>query len=275
LAKTNAHTAEKSVDVVDKSMHMLKYANKHFPDAPPLKKLNKKEAYNMLGYDNPKNLEKDNEEYVKTVLANYENKNIANFFGDLIVNYYKEDDVKDVRFWSADVARLCFVVMGTINKEGKKEWSTDKSGKKFTAMVIYPMFEALKIIFEDFLKFKAKWQKNCPNPTRAQMDFVINARQKCMEILKDLRYDKYIKKVLAIVAPNFDFSTYKNIVNDNNESIESDVSSMEKTDTEDSNSPMRCKDIDDYSDSIYNFSDSELSDEKPKKIKVKKSNKEK
>ena len=113
------------------------------------------------------------------------------------------------------------------------------------------------------------------------MDFVINARQKCMEILKDLRYDKYIKKVLAIVAPNFDFSTYKNVLSytddEDNKSIEFDVSSMDKTDTEDSNSPMRCKGIDEYSDSLSSshiFSGSE-SDEKPKKIKVSKSNKKK
>ena len=217
-----ASATEKTANVANKSMNMLKYANVHFPDAPPLKKLNKKEAYGMLGYDNPKNLEEDNENYVKLVLANYENKNVANFFGDLIVNYYKEDDVKDVRFWSADVARLCFVVMHTINKDGKKEWANDKSGKKFTAMVIYPMFEALKIIFEDFLKFKARWQKKCVNPTRNQMDFVINARQKCMELLKDLKYDKYTQQVLKIVAPNFDFSTYKSGVSESAENTNLD-----------------------------------------------------
>ncbi len=216
LSQTNASAVEKSAsatektaDVANKSMNILKYVQINFPDAPALKKLNKKEAYGMLGYDNPKNLEEENEKYVRLVLANYENKNIAKFFGDLIVNYYKEDDVKDVRFWSADVARLCFVVMHTVNKEGKREWLKDKSGKKFTAMVIDPMFEALKVIFDDFLKFKTKWQKKCKNPTVAQMDYVLNARQKCMELKKDLKYDKYTQQILKIVAPSFDFDTYK------------------------------------------------------------------
>jgi hypothetical protein len=142
LAQSNSTVIEKSVSAVEKSamaneatanvanksMNILKYMQINHPNTPPLKKLNKKEAFSMLGYDNPNMSEKENEHYVKLVLANYENKNIANFFGDLIVNYYVEDDVKDVRFWTSDVARLCFCVMQTINKEGKTEWMKDKSG---------------------------------------------------------------------------------------------------------------------------------------------------
>lgn len=74
------------------------YANIHFPNAPPLVKLNKAAIHGLIGYDNPKNSEEENEKFVKLVLSSYTNKNIANFFGDLIVNYYKEDDVKDVSF---------------------------------------------------------------------------------------------------------------------------------------------------------------------------------
>lgn len=216
LSQTNASASEKTADVAKKSMNMLKYANTYLSDAPALKKLNKKEVYGMLGYDNPKNLEKENENFVRLVLGHYENKNIPNFFGNLIVNYYKEDDVKDVRFWSADVARLCFVVMHTIDKKGKKEWLNDKSGKKFISMVIDPMFDAIKVIFNNFLSFKEIWQKKCKNITRSQMDYLINSRQKCMEMLKDLKYNKYTQPILKIVAPNFNFDTYKKVVTKSN-----------------------------------------------------------
>lgn len=216
LAQTNADALksstianEKTAEVASKSMTMLKYANTHLKDAPPLKALDRNEACGMLGYDNPENLEEENEKYVKLVLANYENKNIPKFFGDLIVNYYKEEDVRDVRFWSADVARLCFIVMQTVNKKGEKEWSNDKSGTKFTAMVISPMFEALKEILKTFLNFKSEWAQNNPNPTTDEMWTVMNLRQGCANLLKDLKYDKFTVPILKIVAPSFNFDTYK------------------------------------------------------------------
>ena len=127
VIQSNSTAVEKSIDVAGKnadmakkSMNMLKYATVHFPNAPVLKKVNIKEAYGMLGYDNPKNLEIENEKFVKLVLGHYENKNIHNFLGNLIVNYYKEDNVKDMSFWSADVSRLCFVIMHTVDKNEKK-----------------------------------------------------------------------------------------------------------------------------------------------------------
>ena len=49
------------------------------------------------------------------------------------------------------------------------------------------------------------------------MDYVIESRQKCMELLKDLRYNKYTQPVLRIVAPNFNFDTYKNTIDKANE----------------------------------------------------------
>jgi len=211
IAQSSMSAIEKTAEVANKSMNILKYMQINHPNTPPLKKLNKHEAFSMLGYDNPNMSEEENEHYVKLVLANYENKNIANFFGDLIVNYYAEDNIKDVRFWTSDVARLCFCVMQTINKEGKTEWMKDKSGVKFTEMVINPMFVALKAIFDDFLNFKKKWEKSS-NLTVSQMDFLITTRQKCMELLKDIKYNKYTQQILKVVAPKYDFDTYKKSV---------------------------------------------------------------
>lgn len=207
-AESNIVTA----NVANKSMNILKYVQTNFPDAPPLRKLNKEEAFSMLCYDKINMTEEENEKYVRLVIANYENKNIARFFGDLIVNYYREDDVKDVKFWTADVARLCFCVMQTVDKDGKTEWMKDKSGEKFTEMVIKPMFCALKLIFNEFLMFKKEWEETCKNPTFSQMDFVLNARQKCMELLKDIRYNKFTQPILKVVAPKYDFDTYQKAI---------------------------------------------------------------
>ena len=227
LEKT-ASATEKTAEVANKSMNILKRVQIQFPDAPPLKKLKKEEAYSMLGYDNPNMTEEENEKFVRLVLANYDNKNIANFFGNLIVNYYKEDDVKNARFWSSDVARLCFVIMRTVEKENKNEWFRDKSGAKFTEMVLFPMFDALNIIFGDFLKFKEKWNEKYKTLTKGQMDFLIETRQKCMELSKDIRYDKFTKPILSVVASEYDFDTYKKIVDIESATFDDSSSSHEK-----------------------------------------------
>ena len=262
LEKT-ASATEKTAEVANKSMNILKRVQIQFPDAPPLKKLKKEEAYSMLGYDNPNMTEEENENFVRLVLANYDNKNIANFFGNLIVNYYKEDDVKNVRFWSSDVARLCFVIMRTVEKENKNEWFRDKSGSKFTEMVLFPMFDALNIIFGDFLKFKEKWNEKYMALTKGQMDFLIETRQKCMELSKDIRYDKFTKPILSVVASEYDFDTYKKIVDIELISLDSNLNFNKK--------PKQLKLKKDSSSSSYEKPVKKNSKIKSKQLKLKKS----
>lgn len=37
----------------------------------------------------------------------------------------------------------------------------------------------------------------------------MNIRQKSIEILRDIDHNKYTQQILRVVAPNFDFDTYK------------------------------------------------------------------
>lgn len=99
--------------------------------------------------------------------------------------------------------------MQTVNKKGEREWNNDKSGKKFTSMVITPIFETIKSILNEFLEFKKTWEQDTDNITRDQMDYMMDMRQKCAELLRDLKYEKFIHPVLRVVAPNFHFETYK------------------------------------------------------------------
>ncbi len=215
-------TVENNSNVTMKSMSLIKYASLNLRDAPPLETLKRKEIYGILGYKGndkiltDKQKEEENEKFVKIVIGRYENKDLSKFLGETIVTYFKKQSTNDKNefdielspLWSVDVARLCFIIMQPINKEGQKEWTNDKSGKLFTQMVTTPMLETLDKIIRTFLDYKIKWEKKVQYLTLAQMDYLVDIRQKCAEILNDIKYNKLIKPILREVAPCFQFNDY-------------------------------------------------------------------
>jgi hypothetical protein len=212
-----SETSNKSVDVASKSMSILKYATIHMPDAPPLDEINEEEAIGILNYKgNDKKLNneqqaQENELYVGTTLAHYNNKNLVNLLGDMIVAYFRkpgENVRKSSCIWAVDVARLSFIIMQTINKNGDKQWRDDKTGKLFQAMVIQPMLKALHNILKAFIKYKDKWQKNNKNICIDEMNKVMEMRQSCIELMKDIRYGRLEKPLLRSVAPSFQFNDF-------------------------------------------------------------------
>ena len=98
--------------------------------------------------------------------------------------------------------------MQTINKNGDKQWRDDKTGKLFQAMVIQPMLKALHNILKAFIKYKDKWQKNNKNICIDEMNKVMEMRQSCIELMKDIRYGRLEKPLLRSVAPSFQFNDF-------------------------------------------------------------------
>jgi|SaaInlStandDraft_4_1057021.scaffolds.fasta_scaffold01150_5 hypothetical protein len=221
LVTSNAVISETSItktaDVASKSMGILKYATIHMADAPPLDSINEEEAISILNYKgNDENLSKEqkekiNESYVNTIIAHYDNKNLANLLSDMIVAYFRKPDenVKKMSsIWAVDVARLSFIIMQTINKNGDKQWRDDKTGKLFKSMVIQPMLKSLNNILKKYLKYKEEWQKNNENICTDEMSKIMNLRQNCVELMKDIRYGRLENPLLKGVAPSFQFNDF-------------------------------------------------------------------
>lgn len=215
-------TVEKNTNVAMKSMNLIKYAAINLKNAPPLKTLKKVQIYGILGYNGNDNIlsdkqkEEENEKFIKIVAGRHENKDLAQFLGQMIVTYFKkqstneknEFDVELSPLWSVDVVRLSFIIMQPVNKQGEKEWIKDKSGKLFTQMVTTPMLETLDSIIRTFLDYKLKWEKKIKNLSIEQMDYLIDIRQKCAEIMNDIKYNKLNRPILRHVAPAFQFNNY-------------------------------------------------------------------
>ena len=223
IAKINSKTTHTSVNI-------LKYANMYLNDAEPLNEIRGNDIYQAIKYCNPKKKEDTNEEYVKTVIHKFRHGIFANFIGDMIIEYYKPKIISDINLIASDTSRLCFIIMQKVkdkNKTEKKEWINDKSGKKFTELVLRPLTGGIVEIISEFIVFKNK--KNLG-------EIVLELLTDCITLRRDINTDKFIKPILRHVAPNFHFDNLKlldddlNINDDliNNDSSDSDVDEKPK-----------------------------------------------
>ena len=212
-----SHATSKTADVANKSMSVLKYASLHMTDAPVLEELGKEEVYGILNYKgNDKKLNKEqqedeNEIYVKMVIGHYVNKNLVNVLGDTIVQYFRkpgEDFKKTSSIWAVDVARLSFIIMSAISKDGEKEWKDDKTGKSFKSIVIRPMLTTLNEILHNFIEYKEDWLERNKDASVEEMGKIMNLRQKSAELMKDIIYRQLEQPLLKSVAPSFQFNDY-------------------------------------------------------------------
>jgi hypothetical protein len=101
------------------------------------------------------------------------------------------------------------------------------------------MFGALKIIIDDYLKFKKKWE-NRIGLTISQMDFLISTRQHCVQLLKDIKYNKYTQQILKVVAPKYDFDTYTKSVDFKKEEKQDKIL-VEQSDDSENERPIKKK----------------------------------
>lgn len=139
IAKENNNTA-------NTTMNILKYAKLYLTDAEPLEELTGDDAYTAIKYKNPNGTESKNETYVKTAIHRFNHRIFSDFIGNVIIEQYAPTTKNTANIISTDTSRLCFITMQKIKKgkTDKKEWINDKSGKKFTELVLKPIINALK-----------------------------------------------------------------------------------------------------------------------------------
>lgn len=194
IAKVNSKTTNTTINI-------LKYANLHLHDAEPLEELAGDDLFDAIKYKNPKGTESKNEAYVKTVIHKFKNGAFAKYIGDMIIEHYKPTKKSDANVIATDTSRLCFIIMQKVkDKTEKKEWINDKSGKKFTELVLRPVINAIKEILIEFISFKnGKKMDEC----------LLNQLTDCVELKRDITTDKFIKPILKFVAPDFHFDKLK------------------------------------------------------------------
>jgi hypothetical protein len=232
-------TSVETSKLARKSMTMMKYASVYLKDAPPLTMLNKEEVYDMIDYEHvvmedeyidvivetsdsdtsqKKRIEKQKvikldeslAKYIRPVLNNFENKTLSSFFGKMIAKYYNKCKKKFRKFWTADVSRLSFIIMQVVNRKGEKEWIQDKSGKKFTDLVITPMFDALSELIHKYIDNIQEYSSaNYRILKPIERDRYMEHGSLCLKLLQAIKYEKNNDSILKFIAPFFNFDSMR------------------------------------------------------------------
>lgn len=107
--------------IINTNTNNLNYVNKHFKNAPPLKKIS---DYTLNGID--LNDDTHIDKLVENIIYSYNNKCLHKLIGDHIVKNYKKDDLQLQSFHATDVARRKFLVkledsMGFLYEDSSEE----------------------------------------------------------------------------------------------------------------------------------------------------------
>lgn len=206
----------------------LNYVNKHFKDAPPLKKIT---DYKLNGLDmnDDANLDK----LIDDIIYFHKNKSLHKVIGDHIIKLYKKDDLKEQSFHTTDVSRRKYLVkleqkLGRIYDESddsdsdsesdddtdtdnnkknktknkkKSEWINDSGGVKIGYLIFDPITKkVIKIIKKKFRQYNDEL-KNDSKKGPSLDD--IRKFETITDISKVIDNDKLKKNINNYIAPHF------------------------------------------------------------------------
>ena len=177
------------------SMNIFRYAQKYLMNVNPLNELKNEDTYDVINYNNPKNEEKINEEYIKTIIHKFNHNIFSDFIGDMIILRYKPKTAKDRNLITTDLSRLCFIMMQRINTDDKnivetKEWINDKSGERFIKIILDPILVLIKKIIDDFLIF---------NQGKILNESLLVLMSKCIELKRDIEVKILNESLLVLM----------------------------------------------------------------------------
>jgi hypothetical protein len=211
IVKKQTNTAENNSEAIKKSMNVLSFVTKQYPNAPPIEELeyNKfNKITKCLMYDN-KNKKKTNYSMEEIILFYFERNKLAEILGKAIVEEYKKDDPEDQSMWSSDVSRLTFIVKSAIGKnksKSKSKWISDKNGVHFTELIIKPMFEIIKEKMREYIKNERLEESEIRDDEMDCVTLRLGNMQLAGELIRLINLNKYDTKVLKYVAPYFNLN---------------------------------------------------------------------
>jgi len=118
--------------IVKTSVSALSYVVRNFGGAPPLEPFG----------DFARLVDGEECEIVDIALMYFEKGQLDQYIGDIIVKYYKMENVEEQALWNTDTSRLAYLVREIINS--KNEWSIDKGGIKVFNYIVNPILQHVK-----------------------------------------------------------------------------------------------------------------------------------
>lgn len=207
IVKSQSKSVENNSETIKKSMNVLSYVTKQYPNAPAIEEL-EYDKFDQLSkslmYDKSKN--KINHSIEEIILFHFKNNTLPETLGSAIVEEYKKDNPEDQSMWASDVSRLAFIVKSAIGSTKKSKWIQDKNGIHFMEMIIQPMFDIIKNKLRKYVKYKILEESNVKNKNVDDVVIKFKNMHIANELIKMINSDKYNRKVLKYVAPYFNLN---------------------------------------------------------------------
>lgn len=143
---------DKGETIFKSSISAMKYAIKHFSNAPALTAFT---SYELLETKN-KNSTVDN------ILFSYKNDLLHKYIGDIIIKAYKKDKVVEQSMWNTDSTRLSYIVKCLVDKNDLKkcEWQVDKNATYIRENIISPILVHIRnILLKDAERLNTYYNK--------------------------------------------------------------------------------------------------------------------
>lgn len=122
----------------------LKFASKYLTDAPPLQRLS--------DYSNIVKPKSDNYTLIDIIFTYQTTPKIAKYFGDILLELYKKNDIKEQSLWSSDTSRMSYIVKDIIIKNTNiTGWLKDNKGIRVKHIIINPLLEYVKNIINKYI----------------------------------------------------------------------------------------------------------------------------
>jgi hypothetical protein len=205
IVEKQTNTAENNSETIKKSINVLSFVTKQYPNAPPIEEL-EYDKFNKitkcLMYDR-KNKKKIKRPLEEIILFHFKNDDLCKVLGKAIVEEYKKDDPEDQSMWASDVSRLTFIVKNAIGKNKKSKWISDKNGVHFTELIIKPMFEIIKEKMREYIKNGGLKESEIRDEDIDNITIRLANMQLAGELIRLINLNKYDGKVLKYVAPYF------------------------------------------------------------------------
>lgn len=166
-------------NVIVKSTSALTYIASKYPNAPKIKQI---ENFSELAQE---------EDLGKTLIHFYNDDRLTDYLGDIIIEYYKNDDnPMDQSLWNSDTNRLTYIIKTTI--QGKLDWHIDKDAVRLIKHILQPIL--LNIRTEIYNRVK-----NEPVTSSQYVELQTSA----MKIIADIDKEVLARDIAKYMAPKF------------------------------------------------------------------------
>jgi hypothetical protein len=196
--------------IINTNTNNLNYVNKHFKNAPPLKKITN---YTLNGIDLNDDTQID--KLTESIIYSYNNKCLHKLIGDHIIENYKKDDLQLQSFHATDIARRKYLVkledsLGFLYDESSDEidkYNPEESNDDLSSSENDEEYEEIKKEYENknkskvvIKKNKSKWTNDNEGVKLAYLLFnpvigkiIRQLKKKCRDYNEEMK--KNIKKI--------------------------------------------------------------------------------